>query len=71
MVRLGAYQLFDMRVPEHAAVDATVNLARTVLGESKATFVNALLRKLAAKTLEEHLIEVQDDSVSDLVIRNG
>lgn len=69
VVRLGAYQLFDMRVPEHAAVDATVNLARTVLGESKATFVNALLRKLAAKTLEEHLIEVQDDSVSSLSIR--
>ncbi len=69
VVRLGAYQLFDMRVPDHAAVDATVNLARTVLGESKATFVNALMRKLAAKTLEEHLVEVQDDSVSSLSIR--
>ena len=69
VVRLGAYQLFDMRVPEHAAVDATVNLARTVLSESKASFVNALMRKLASRTLDEHLSEVQDDSISSLAIR--
>ncbi len=69
VVRLGAYQLFDMRVPEHAAVDATVYLARTVLGESKASFVNALMRKLASRTLDEHLSEAQDDSVSSLAIR--
>ena len=69
VVRLGAYQLFDMRVPEHAAVDATVNLARTVLGESKASFVNALMRKLASRTLDDHLSEVQDDSISSLAIR--
>ena len=68
-VRLGAYQLFDMRVPTHAAVDATVNLARQVAGESKATFVNAIMRKLAATDLESHLSEVQDDSVHSLSIR--
>ena len=43
VIRLGTYQLFDMRVPTHAAVDATVNLARNVVGESKASFVNALM----------------------------
>jgi 16S rRNA (cytosine967-C5)-methyltransferase len=69
VIRIGAYQLFDMRVPAHAAVDATVNLARTVLGESKATFINALMRKLASKTLDEHLVEVQDDSIFSLAIR--
>jgi 16S rRNA (cytosine967-C5)-methyltransferase len=69
VIRLGAYQLFDMRVPNHAAVDATVNLARTVLGESKASFVNALMRKLSAKSLQEHLREVHDDSVASLSIR--
>jgi 16S rRNA (cytosine967-C5)-methyltransferase len=68
-IRLGAYQLFDMRVPTHAAVDATVNLARQVAGESKATFVNAIMRKLAATDLETHLSEVQDDSVHSLSIR--
>ncbi|MFM8447256.1 MAG: RsmB/NOP family class I SAM-dependent RNA methyltransferase, partial [Candidatus Nanopelagicaceae bacterium] len=69
VIRLGAYQLFDMRVPTHAAVDATVNLARKVLGESKASFVNAMMRKLSAKKLADHLSEVQDDSISSLAIR--
>lgn len=68
-IRLGAYQLFDMRVPTHAAVDATVNLARQVAGESKATFVNAIMRKLAAADLDSHLNDVQDDSVHSLSIR--
>ena len=68
VIRLGAYQLFDMRIPTHAAVDATVNLARKVLGESKASFVNAMMRKLSSRTLAEHLSEVQDDSISSLAI---
>lgn len=69
VVRLGAYQLFDMRVPTHAAVDATVNLARKVIGESKASYINALMRKISSKTLDEHLSQVHDDSVSSLAIR--
>jgi 16S rRNA (cytosine967-C5)-methyltransferase len=68
-IRIGAYQLFDMRTPSHAAVDATTNLARKVAGESKATFVNAVMRKLANETLESHLRNVQDDSVASLAIR--
>ena len=55
VVRLGAHQLFEMRVPSHAAVSATVELARKVIGESKASFVNALLRKMSAKSLDEWL----------------
>ena len=69
VIRMGAYQLFDMRIPTHAAVDATTNIARKVVGESKASFVNALMRKLAAKPLDEHLALVQDDSISSLSIR--
>lgn len=69
VIRLGAHQLLNMRIPTHAAVDATVNLARSVLGESKASFVNALMRKIAAKDLNQHLIEFQDDSISSLSIR--
>ena len=69
VIRMGAYQLFDMRVPTHAAVDATTNLARKVIGESKATFVNAVMRKLASADLDEHLADVQDDSVASLAIR--
>ena len=51
--RLGVHQLMEMRVPAHAAVSATVELARKVLGESRATYVNALLRRVSKWTLDE------------------
>jgi len=59
-----------MRVPMHAAVSETVELARKVLGESKASFVNALLRKVSAQSLEHWLAPVAmiDDQVSRLAI---
>lgn len=53
--RMGIHQLFEMRVATHAAVSATVELARKVIGESKASFVNAILRKISTKTLVEWL----------------
>ena len=65
--RLGVHQLFEMRVATHAAVSATVELARKVIGESKASFVNAILRKVSAKTLEEWLEPVS--RISDPVTR--
>ena len=70
VVRLGAHQLFEMRVPSHAAVSATVELARKVIGESKASFVNALLRKMSAQTLDQWLQPVNEikDPVSRLAI---
>lgn len=47
---LGAYQLlFEHRVPARAAVHESVALARRAAGEGGARFVNALLRKLAAR----------------------
>jgi 16S rRNA (cytosine967-C5)-methyltransferase len=60
-----------MRVATHAAVSATVELARKVLGESKASFVNALLRKVSAQSLEEWLVPVEllGDPVSRLAIK--
>jgi 16S rRNA (cytosine967-C5)-methyltransferase len=70
VVRLGAHQLFEMRVPSHAAVSATVELARKVIGESKASFVNALLRKMSAQTLDQWLDPVNEikDPVTRLAI---
>ena len=65
--RLGVHQLCEMRVATHAAVSATVELARKVLGESKASFVNAILRKVSVKTLEEWLAPVLQ--ISDPVTR--
>lgn len=50
--RLGVHQLHEMRIPDHAAVAATVEVARKRLGESKASFVNALLRGVTRKSIE-------------------
>jgi len=65
--RLGVHQLFEMRVATHAAVSATVELARKVIGESKASFVNANQRKVSAKTLEEWLEPIR--AIKDPVTR--
>lgn len=46
LLRLGLHQIFEMRVPDHAAVDATVELARAVAGEGKASYINAILRSI-------------------------
>jgi 16S rRNA (cytosine967-C5)-methyltransferase len=69
--RLGVHQLFEMRVATHAAVSATVELARKVIGESKASFVNAILRKVSAKTLEEWLepVVAMKDPITRLSIQ--
>jgi 16S rRNA (cytosine967-C5)-methyltransferase len=48
LLRLGAYQLVDLRVPSHAAVDTTVDLTRSIVGAGASGLVNAVLRKVAA-----------------------
>ncbi|MGI9226411.1 MAG: transcription antitermination protein NusB, partial [Candidatus Nanopelagicaceae bacterium] len=58
VARLGAHQLFEMRVPVHASVSATVELGRKVLGESKASFLNAILRKVSQKSLDNYVSDI-------------
>jgi 16S rRNA (cytosine967-C5)-methyltransferase len=58
VLRLGAHQLLAMRVPSHAAVSATVELARAVVGEGRGSFVNAVLRRVAARDLPAWLADV-------------
>ncbi len=53
VLRLGIHQIHEMRIPDHAAVSATVEVARKRLGESKASFVNAALRSVGRTTKEE------------------
>ena len=48
LLRLGVHQLLELRVPSHAAVAATVELAREVLSQRVTGVVNAILRKVAA-----------------------
>ncbi|PKQ32658.1 MAG: rRNA cytosine-C5-methylase [Actinobacteria bacterium HGW-Actinobacteria-2] len=49
ILRLGAHQLLNMRVPAHAAISATVDLAALEVGERLVGLVNAILRKVAAR----------------------
>jgi len=51
--RLGVHQIHEMRIPDHAAVAATVEVARKRIGESKASFVNALLRNVTRKSIDD------------------
>ncbi|RKN44732.1 RsmB/NOP family class I SAM-dependent RNA methyltransferase [Streptomyces hoynatensis] len=52
VLSLGAHQLLGTRIPVHAAVSASVELARYVLGDGRAKFVNAVLRRVAAHDLD-------------------
>jgi len=65
LARMGVHQLHEMRIPDHAAVSATVEVARKRLGESQASFVNALLRAVTRKSLEEWFAPLE--SISDHV----
>lgn len=61
--RMGVHQIHEMRIPDHAAVASTVEVARKRLGESKASFVNAMLRNATRKKQLDWfapLIEITD-----------
>jgi 16S rRNA (cytosine967-C5)-methyltransferase len=47
LLRLGAYQLLELdRVPDHAAVNSTIELAKELQQDSATGFINAVLRSL-------------------------
>jgi 16S rRNA (cytosine967-C5)-methyltransferase len=53
LLRLGAHQLLSMRVADHAAVAATVDLAAATVGRRVTGLVNAVLRKIGARSYQE------------------
>ncbi len=67
LLRLGCHQLLAMSVPTHAAVSATVELARACVGEGRASFVNAVLRKASAHDLAGWIAAVAPDRAVDPV----
>lgn len=75
VLRLGAHQLLATRVPPHAAVSATVDLARSVTGAGPAKFVNALLRRIATRDRDAWLDLVAPpadrDPVGALAVRHS
>jgi 16S rRNA (cytosine967-C5)-methyltransferase len=55
ILRLGAHQLLSMRVPPHAAISTSVDLARAEVGDGAAGFTNAVLRKVSAREVADWL----------------
>ncbi len=67
-LRLGAYQLLRTRIPSHAAVAATVELVRGVIGEGPGSFANAVLRRLAERNGDLGAPAYDDDPVGHLAV---
>lgn len=69
--RMGVHQIHEMRIPDHAAVASTVEVARKRLGESKASFVNAMLRNVTRKSQEDWFAPLLEmtDTVQSLSIQ--
>ncbi|WP_375432098.1 RsmB/NOP family class I SAM-dependent RNA methyltransferase [uncultured Friedmanniella sp.] len=55
LLRLGTHQVLAMRVPVHAAVGAMVDLAAATVGERVTGITNAVLRRVAARDLDDWL----------------
>jgi 16S rRNA (cytosine967-C5)-methyltransferase len=71
-LRLGVHQIAALRVPDHAAVAATVAIVREAISVGPAGFVNAILRAVTEGPYEailEQLAPAADLSVETLAIR--
>jgi len=53
VLRLACHQLLSMRIAQHAAVDESVQLARTVGSNSATGFVNGVLRTITRTSADE------------------
>lgn len=72
VLRLGSYQILYLATADHAAVSATVNLARSVAGEGPARLVNAVLRKVTRTDLSGWLDRITltvPDPTEQLAVR--
>lgn len=67
VLRMGAHQLLDLRVPDHAAVATSVDLARTRLSDGPSRMVNAVLRSMTRE--EPGAIDAAIDAIEDPVAR--
>ncbi|TAK71167.1 MAG: rRNA cytosine-C5-methyltransferase [Actinomycetota bacterium] len=65
LLRLGCHQVLGMRVPPHAAVATTVDLARDVAGDGAARLGNAVLRQVLRRSRDEWVAAVAPDRASD------
>ena len=64
-LRLGTHQLLAMRVPAHAAISTTVDLARDRAGPGAGGFANAVLRRVAQEDLTSWIARLAPDLAAD------
>jgi len=71
VLRLGAYQALRMRVPPHAAVATSVDLAADQIGRRVSGLVNAVMRRVASSTWDQWLsvLTEQMDDLDALALR--
>jgi 16S rRNA (cytosine967-C5)-methyltransferase len=65
VLRLGAHQLLATRVGRHAAVSTSVDLAKDVCGPRPSGFVNAVLRRVATRDLDDWIQITAPDAARD------
>lgn len=71
LLQLGAHQLLGMRVPSHAALSETVELAKQVLRPSLSGFINGVLRRISEKSRDEWLeilLKAAPDRIAKLAV---
>ena len=72
LLRLGTHQLLRMRVDSYAAVNEMVTLTRAEAGQSRSGLVNAVLRKVSQRTLDQWITTIapspDDDEYGYLAI---
>jgi 16S rRNA (cytosine967-C5)-methyltransferase len=60
LLRLGSHQILSMRVPAPAAVAASVDLAAATVGERVTGLTNAVLRRVAERSLDDWLNQLSE-----------
>jgi 16S rRNA (cytosine967-C5)-methyltransferase len=66
VLRFGAHQVLGMRVPSHAALSETVELAKSYLSQGGVGFVNGVLRRVTEKDRETWVKIVVDRCETDV-----
>jgi 16S rRNA (cytosine967-C5)-methyltransferase len=62
---LGTHQILSMRVPVHAAIYESVNLAKQKASKSAVGFVNAVLRRVSERSFDQWVSKVLELADSD------
>ena len=70
VLRLGTHQLLGMRVPAHAAISTSVDLAALEVGERLVGLVNAVLRRVSERDWDGwvDLLGAEEDAIGRLAL---